>query len=231
MIVDLLDYVEKIAEQGGSIKQKELCNIAGINRYTISMAMNQHDGIYNMKPDKVYKLYLAHPTAITLPDDFTYYSTASLKCSAKVSNMLNRDIAEECKDSTSTISRTLRNRKNYFIYDKKEYFTEFKELYVPALEDEIVSNYPEEINLEELLSNLDKAMKVKGETTVAVFITNLVMYNIETKASLLLKKARRIYKNIDDFEIYTKICAILPQKYDVKIILNEENAWKHEKAY
>ena len=26
-------------------------------------------------------------------------------------------------------------------------------------------------------------------------------------------------------------CAILPQKYDVKIILNEENAWKHEKAY
>ena len=217
MIVDLLDYVEKIAEQGGSIKQKELCNISGVNRYTISMAMNQNDGIYNMKPDGVYKLYLAYPNAITIPEDFTYYSTASFKISTKVSNSLYQDIADKAEIPKTTISRTVMNRKNFFIYDKKEYFTAFEKLYIPMLGDEVAMEYPEELDPEELLLNLDNTKKVKGVTDEAVFITNLVMYNIETKASLM-KEARNIYKDLKDAEIYTNICAALPRTYGVKII-------------
>lgn len=217
MVVDLLDYVEKIAEQGGNIKQKELCSISGVNRYTISMAMNQHDGIYNMKPDGVYRLFKAHPTAITLPDDFTYYSTASFKISTKASNSLYQDIADKVEIPKTSISRTVMNRKNYFIYDKKEYFTAFEKLYVPMLGDDVAMEYPEEIDPEELILNLDKAKEAKGETDEAVFITNLVMYNIETKASLI-REAKRIYKGIEDAEIYTKICSLLPQKYDINVV-------------
>lgn len=221
MIIDLLDYVEKIAEQGGNIKQKELCDISGVNRYTISMAMNQNDGIYNMKPDGVYKLYLAHPNAITIPDDFIYYSTASFKISAKASNSLYQDIAEKVEIPKTSISRTVLNRKNYFIYDKKDYFTAFEKLYIPMLGDEVAMEYPEEIDLEELIAALNKVKKIKGATDEAVFITNLVMYNLEAKASLIIKEGRRIYKDLEDAEIYTKVCAVLPQVYDVKIIMNK----------
>ncbi len=221
MIVDLLDYVEKIAEQGGNIKQKDLCDISGVNRYTISMAMNQNDGIYNMKPDGVYKMYLAHPNAITIPDDFTNYSTASFKISTKASNSLYQDIAEMVEVPKTSISRTVMNRKIYFIYDKKDYFTAFEKLYIPMLGNNIAMEYPEEVNYEELIVNLNKTRKVKGVTDEAVFITNLVMYNLEAKASLIIKEGRRIFKNLEDAEIYTKVCAVLPQAYDVKTIMNK----------
>lgn len=220
MLVDLIDFEEKIYIKEGKIKQKEICEISGINRYTISKAMNENDGIYNMRADAVYRLHNAYPYAMEIPEDFEYYSTASFVASLRLNGrMMYKDIAEKVGVSSTSLISLIERNHNFFLYDKKNIFSEFKTLYIPIYRGKCVFGYPEPEDIQVLVKKLDSLGNVKTTVSEEDFVVTMIMNGIKQhEINMLLKEARKIYKADSEKELMGKIYSMLGKKYKAKVV-------------
>ena len=222
MIVDLQDFMLNLYDSGIKLKQKELCEIIDVNRYTVSMIFNKWDGIYrNMKPDSAYRLNERFPEFFPLPDDFCHYSTASLLITAKMNGLDMAGLSKMVKMSQHTLSSRLNRSSSYFIYDDKGFFKNFDVIYVPTLNGEFASKKPKEMSFEEFEKQLKDKCKKKNfdeRKTKAEWFTNGIMYNV---GLLHMQKAFNSVKSefdIDDEQIYGLFCSCFEEKYGVKEI-------------
>lgn len=130
MIVDLMDFCEQCALQGMKLSQKQLCEIISTNRYTVSMVMNEKDGIYNIPPDKGVKLWLFNPNAIELPKDFFYYTTVTFYAAKAIEGLNMAEISRRVEMPLTTITNIAKGN-NFFLYDHKDIFGAFENIYIP----------------------------------------------------------------------------------------------------
>lgn len=133
MLINFWDYIDRCQRNGIRMNQAAMSRISGINRYTINMIYND-TGIYNAPPDKVYKMYLANPCAIDLPNDFYKYSIYSFILSKSMSKNTFVEIANKTKIARTNIFFNASKYKEYFMYDKKDMFNKaFDKIYTPCI--------------------------------------------------------------------------------------------------
>ena len=223
VIIDLIDYIERIKENGGKIKQKELSELSRINRYTLSMAINDSDGIYNMKPDAVYRLYVAHPDGLDIPEDFMFFSTASFQISMKMQGVTFKAVHDKFGIPLSTVMKKTKGKDNYFIYDSKNLFSLFKKIYIPVIGDNITYEYPKGIKVEDIKKVLTQK-KSKGtlsdkKISRAVFLTNMIMYGLsDADIKELVAYAKELFPDDEEQQIYKKIVSCFKRQYKAKKI-------------
>ncbi len=150
MRVDLMDFCEQCYQQGIKLSQKELCKIIKTNRYTVSMAMNDNDGIYDIPPDKGVRLWLFNPKAIELPSDFFYYTTASFLATKAIEGRKMTEISKTVEKPSTTISNIIKSG-NYFLYDHKDIFGAFESIYIPKYKNENIYAFLNNSKFEEKL--------------------------------------------------------------------------------
>ena len=227
MIVDLQSFVLDLEQKGHKkIKQKELCEIINVNRYTVSMIFNKWDGIYrNMKPDSAYRLNRAYPDYFELPEDFCYYSVASFAITAKMEEKDMATIAKKLGISQHTLGSKLNRGTNYFIYDEKDYFGQFKTIYIPMLNGEVASKKPEKLSYEEfekrVMEKLDK-VDLGSKCTKEEYLAGSVMYGLGQHNMVKLCHHIKDTTNATDEQMYGLLCSCFDDHYDVMKVVRED---------
>nr|WP_297763945.1 hypothetical protein [uncultured Butyrivibrio sp.] len=193
MVIDFLDYIEEIRERGEKITMNELSSISGVNRYTISLAIKNNEGIYrNISADGYYNLYLAHPDLIELPKDFYYFSTISFLSTLEISNLDYTYVSQKTGIPKSTLTSRLnytpkinvhsksKNPKGaFFLYDYKDFFSAFKKIFIPTFNSEYVTERIDAVDFnayqKQVLKLLQNPVK---ETDKRTYVINRVMHGI-----------------------------------------------------
>lgn len=113
------------------MSQADFAKITGISRYSVWKATEPaYDGMFNVTPDRFYKIHCSLPDLIPLPDDFFHYTRPGF--------MINKYLNHYSKDETlSEVPRRLYEIKNYFFYNYKDGMDRlFPNMYLPYYKDE-----------------------------------------------------------------------------------------------
>ena len=135
MQFDMFEYMDACKERGIPMTQAAMAKIAGVSRYHLNKAYNNNLGVASIPEDKVYRLYIAHPFAISdFPADFTDYSCLSLLLSQQMYGISLDDASEAGGVSRYSLYSAQQKNGKYFIYDLKEAIdAAFGELYLPYI--------------------------------------------------------------------------------------------------
>lgn len=232
MVIDFLAYIEDLNQRGVKLTMKQLTEISGINRYTLSMAINHEEGFYrNCPADAYFGLYNAHPDVLELPSDFYNYSTMSFIITMELSGMNYDEVSKKTGIPKTTLSSRMRFKKKpkkgeeskdkgtYFIYDYKDYFGAFDKLYVPTLNGEVATKRPAEMDAEvfreKILEAIDRPI---GKTDRETFIVNANMYGIAKSTVKAVQKELSTLMTLTDEEFYYLCTSAFDEIYDVDVV-------------
>ena len=238
MLIDFLDYIETIKENGDNIMIKEISAWSGINRYTISMAINKHDGIYrNLPADGYYALHKEFPYALELPDDFYKFSTMSFLITMDMLGLRYDEISEAVGIPKTTLTSrmkfakkvkdaegNLEEKASYFIYDYKHYFNAFDKIYIPRLGDRYVDERPTPVDMNEYEKSVVESLLGKvGRTDKKTYIVNTVLHGISKSNMRALQRELRNsekygtkYKQLSEEEKYYIFTSAFNDFYDAE---------------
>jgi len=221
MLIDIIDYMEKVKETGKPISQTLLSKISGVNRYTINMAINDHDGIYNMPPDKVYKIYEAHPDALIIPEDFYVYSTASFLATSWIEGTTVTKVAKQIGRHPNTIQRIVKGSKAFFIYDNKDIFESFDYIYIPVFKDKYAVVKDIEVTSEDMARIIEDGIKKeiprkkisKEDLIVTAVMHGCSKQTFKDAEKQISRECLSAYKKLTDDEKSRLIAGAFPSRY------------------
>lgn len=232
MIIDLLDYQLKVESLTGKrLTQGALSKICSVNRYTINMALNNEDkdGCYNMPPDKAVKLWHAYPDAIKLPEIFFYYSVPSFVATRKILGIQMAEVAKRHNMPTSTLNSIIA-RGNFFIYDNKEIFDDFSEIYYPVMDDAIAMSFSEDgISEKKIIEEIRKGIEDIGSATKEEFEINMALRRINERSLTRFIKdlpldVRKKYEELDESKRMGLLLKGFNEIYQVGKVKNAKKA-------
>ena len=229
MYFDIEDFKCKLSEQGINVTQLEISRVSGINRYTLSMAENDNDGVYNMRPDAVYRLYKAYPDGVELPEDFAWYSAASFRLSLRFYDGTKTSLSRKIGMSLTALDRKISPKSKFFIYDAKSVFSDFDSIYVPYIQGHPADCYPEKPQLGGLKDSIKRIIRENkrfGRVSKEKYGANIIMNQLEKKDLSELDKCMvRDGKVLSVEQKDWILCRALGDKYDAVVYeLQKEEA-------